>query len=115
MKYKSEQLLSELKKNNRLGLSDEVLEHYRKMDWKIRLVLSNTCVTMGLGAEFQKKVIETCYYGKHPGSQESSDRQIVWDLMKWNSKDAADTYSGWLQSLEEEERKVQGSGGSVQN
>ena len=92
---------------NIYGVSDEVLEHYRKMNWKVRQAMLNTSVTLGLGPDFVKKVIETCYHGKYPGTQEESDRQIVWDHMKWNSRAAARTYRCWLQSLTEEERRMQ--------
>ena len=80
-------------KENIYGVSDEVLEHYNGMNWKIRQSMLNTSVTLGLGPDFVRKVIETCYYGKYPGTRESSDHQIVWDHMKWNSKEAVDIYS----------------------
>lgn len=92
---------------NIYGVSDEVLEHYRRMNWKVRLAMLNTSVTLGLGENFVKKVIETCYHGKYPGTQEESDRQIVWDHMKWNSKEAAYTYRCWLNSMTEEEQRMQ--------
>lgn len=94
-------------KENIYGVSDGVLEHYRRMNWKVRQSMLNTSVTLGLGPDFVKKVIETCYYGKYPGTQESSDRQIVWDHMKWYSKEAADTYRAWLNSMTEEEQRMQ--------
>lgn len=92
---------------NIYGVSDEVLEHYRRMNWKVRLAMLNTSVTLGLGQDFIKKVIETCYHGKYPGTQEESDRQIVWDHMKWNSKEAAYTYMAWLNEMTEEEQRMQ--------
>ena len=93
-------------KENIYGISDEVLEHYRRMNWKVQLAMLNTSVTLGLGPDFVKKVIETCYHGKYPGTQEESDRQIVWDHMKWNSKEAVETYRWWLNWMTEEEEKV---------
>lgn len=92
---------------NIYGVSDEVLEHYRRMNWKTRLAMLNTSVTLGLGEDFVRKVIETCYYGKYPGTQEESDAQIVWDHMKWNSKEAAYTYRAWLNDMTEEEQRMQ--------
>ena len=91
---------------NIYGVSDEVQEHYRKMNWKVRLAMLNTSITLGLGPDFVKKVIETCYHGKYPGTQEESDRQIVWDHMKWNSREAAETYRWWLNWMTEKEEKV---------
>lgn len=77
------------------------------MNWKIRQAMLNTNVTLGLGTKFVRKVIETCYYGRSPGTQEESDRQIVWEHMKRRSKLAADVYGDWLQSLTEEEQRIQ--------
>lgn len=91
---------------NPYGVSDEVLEHYRRMNWKVRQSMLNTSITVGLGPDFIKRVIETCYYGKYPGTQESSDRQIVWDHIKRHSKAAANTYRCWLNSMTEEEQKI---------
>lgn len=98
-------------KENPFGVSDEVQEHYKKMDWKVRQSMLNTSVVLGLGTNFVKKVIEACYYGKYPGTQESSDHQIVWDHMKWKSKAAGATYKAWLNSMEEEEQKMQNQRG----
>ena len=86
-------------KENIYGVSDEVQEHYNKMNWKIRQAILNTNVTLGLGQDFVKKVLETCYHGRSTGTQEESDRQIVWEHMKWHSNLAADMYRDWLQSL----------------
>lgn len=96
---------------NIYGVSDEVLEHYRKMNWKVRQSMLNTTVTLGLGPDFVKKVIETCYHGKYPGTQEESDCRIVWDHMKWKSRLAASTYRRWLLSWTEEERRMQNQKG----
>lgn len=86
-------------KENIYGVSDEVQEHYEKMNWKIRQAMLNTNVTLGLGSGFIRKVLETCYYEKYPGTQEESDRQIVLEHMKRRSKLAANVYMDWLQSL----------------
>ena len=94
-------------KENIYSVSDEVQEHYSKMNWKIRLAMLSTSLNLGLGQDFVRKVIETCYYGKYPGTQEESDRQIVWEHMKEHSKLAADVYMDWLQSLREEEQRIQ--------
>ena len=94
-------------KENIYGVSDEVQEHYNKMNWKIRQAMLNTNMTLGLGSGFIRNVIETCYHGRSPGTQEESDRQIVWEHMKEHSKLAADVYSDWLQSLTEEEQRIQ--------
>ena len=94
-------------KENIYGVSDEVQKHYNKMSWKIRQAMLNTNVTLGLGTGFIRKVIETCYHGRSSGTQEESDRQIVLEHMKWHSKLAADVYMDWLQSLTEEEQRVQ--------
>ena len=93
-------------KENIFGISDEELEHYRKMNWKVRQAMLNISVTLGW-PDFVKKIIETCYHGKYPGTQEESDRQIVWDRMKWNSEEAAETYRCWLNSMTEEEQWLQ--------
>ena len=94
-------------KENIYSVPDEVQEHYSKMNWKIRLAMLSTSLNLGLGQDFVRKVIETCYYGKYPGTQEESDRQIVWEHMKEHSKLAADVYRDWLQSLTEEEQRIQ--------
>lgn len=94
-------------KENIFGVSDEVLEHYRKMDWKVRQAMLNTAVTLGLESDFVKKVLETCYHGKYSETQEESDRQIVWDYMKQNSEAAAETYRCWLNEMTEEEQWLQ--------
>lgn len=77
------------------------------MNWKIRQAMLNTNVTLGLGQDFVKKAIEACYHGKCLGTQEESDRQIVWEHMRRHSKLAVDVYRDWLQSLTEEEQRVQ--------
>ena len=94
-------------KENIYSVSDEVQEHYCKMNWKIRWAMLSTLLTLGLGSDFARKVIESCYYGKYPGTQEESDRQIVWEHMKGHSKLAADVYRDWLQSLTGEEQRIQ--------
>lgn len=94
-------------KENIFGVSDEVQEYYNKMNWKIRQAMLNTNLTLGLGTGFIRRVLETCYHGRSSGTQEESDQQIVWEHMKGHSKLAADVYRGWLQSLTEEEQRVQ--------
>ena len=94
-------------KENIYSVSDEVQEHYSKMNWKIRLAMLSTSLNLELGQDFVRKVIETCYYGRSTGTQEESDRQIVWEHMKEHSELAADVYSDWLQSLTEEEQRIQ--------
>ena len=98
-------------KKNIYGLSDEALEHYKKMNWKIQQALLNTSIILGLEPDFIRKVIETCYYEhyfeKFPWSQEVVDHFTILNWMKKHSEDAVDIYKTWLNSAEEEEQRMQ--------
>ena len=96
-------------KENIYGLFDEALTHYKTMNWKTRQAMLNTSITLGLGLDFIRKVIETCYYEhyfeKFPWSREVTDRFTIFGYMKKHSEEAADIYKAWLNSMEKEEKK----------
>ena len=93
-------------KSNNFNIDKPSQKHYENMNWEVKLALLNTASALGIKEEYICKTLEACYYGKFPGSQESSDHQIIWDHMKWYSKAAADTYKEYLHSFEEAELEL---------